>query len=79
MCMFIYKSSDYTLQSNDSNITIILKSNFTHSFGIDVCKYRQVHGAVSSENLVLTKFMVGWEEGLQKHQSACKILGKYSP
>lgn len=25
MCMFIYRSTDYTLQSNDSNIKITLK------------------------------------------------------
>lgn len=78
MYTFTYKSSDYTLQSNNSTIKTILLLKYPTSVTALVSRYKKTHGGVSSEKLDVD-IIPGQLEGLQKHQSACKILVKYSP
>lgn len=79
MNIFIYKSKDYTLQSNDSNVKTMFLLKHPASVTALVSMYINTFRALSSENLVLTTFLVRWEEGQERHQSAYKTLEKCSP
>lgn len=65
-------SNDYTSQISNSNTKTILflKYPTSRTALISVYVNTDVHGVLSSENLVLTTFWVRWEEGLQKYESA---------
>lgn len=78
--LYIYISSDNTLQTNNSKSkTQLLKYQTSRTALVSGYVNTDVREALASANLMLTKFWVRREEELEKHKAPCKTQGKYSP